>query len=86
VFHRNCHVCHGPNLIAGGAAPDLRRGAMALRKESLPEVLQRGSLVRRGMPQFEEMPDEEVEGLLHYIRREARAALAAERARQKADE
>ncbi len=80
VFHRNCHVCHGPRLISGGAAPDLRRGGMALRKETLTDVLQRGALVPRGMPQFAEMPDTEVEGLMHYIRREARAAIAAEQA------
>ncbi|WP_202842590.1 PQQ-dependent dehydrogenase, methanol/ethanol family [Luteimonas saliphila] len=78
VFHRNCHVCHGPRLISGGAAPDLRRGGTALNAEALGAVLQQGALVPRGMPQFEEMPDSEVEGLVHYIRREARAAIAAD--------
>jgi len=78
VFHRNCHVCHGPRLISGGAAPDLRRGGTTMSVEGLSAVLQQGALLSRGMPQFEEMPDSEVEGLLHYIRREARAAMAAE--------
>jgi len=78
VFHRNCHVCHGPRLISGGAAPDLRRGGTTMSMEGLSAILQQGALLSRGMPQFEEMPDHEVEGLLHYIRREARAAIVAE--------
>jgi len=82
VFHRNCHVCHGPRLISGGAAPDLRRGGFAVSMEGLSAVLQQGALLPRGMPQFAEMPDSEVVGLLHYIRREARAAIAAEAAAQ----
>ena len=79
VFHRNCHVCHGPRLIAGGAAPDLRRAMTPMYLDALSAVLRDGSLRTRGMPQFEEMPAEEVEGVMHYVRQQARAALAAER-------
>jgi quinohemoprotein ethanol dehydrogenase len=77
VFHRNCHVCHGPRLIAGGAAPDLRRGGVAMSLASLTAVLHDGSLVQHGMPQFEEMPPEDIDALMHYIRQQARAAIAA---------
>ncbi|MBP7336298.1 PQQ-dependent dehydrogenase, methanol/ethanol family [Niveispirillum sp.] len=77
VFHRNCHVCHGPRLIAGGAAPDLRRGQMPLEFDSLKAVLHDGALKQNGMPAFEEMPDTEIEALQHYIRQQSRAALAA---------
>ncbi|HRP71739.1 MAG TPA: PQQ-dependent dehydrogenase, methanol/ethanol family [Xanthomonadaceae bacterium] len=84
VFHRNCHVCHGPRLLSGGAAPDMRRAGTPMSVESLAAVLQQGALVSRGMPQFEEMPDAEVEGLVHYIRRGAREAIAAEAAKAEA--
>ncbi len=79
VFHRNCHVCHGPNLIAGGAAPDLRRAGSAMDYTALAAVLQDGALRPRGMPQYQEMPDEEVAALQHYIRQQARVAIAAQR-------
>jgi hypothetical protein len=32
------------------------------------------------MPQYEEMPANEIEGVQHYIRQQARTALQAERA------
>lgn len=76
VYHRNCHVCHGGNLVSGGAAPDLRRAQAPMTMEALTAVLRDGSLRSRGMPQYEEMPVEEVEGLQHFIRQQARAALA----------
>lgn len=78
VLHRNCHVCHGGNLISGGAAPDLRRAQSAMTLESLTAVLHDGALRPRGMPQYEEMPLEEIEGLQHYIRQQARVALAVD--------
>jgi|CXWL01.1.fsa_nt_gi quinohemoprotein ethanol dehydrogenase len=80
VLHRNCHICHGPNLIAGGAAPDLRRAQSPMSIEGLTAVLHDGSLRSRGMPQYEEMPAEEIEGLQHYIRQQARVAIAAQTA------
>jgi quinohemoprotein ethanol dehydrogenase len=80
VLHRNCHVCHGPGLISGGAAPDLRRAQSPLTLAGLTAVLHDGSLRSRGMPQYEEMPAAEIEALQHYIRQETRAAIAAQAA------
>ncbi len=80
VLVRNCHVCHAANLIAGGAAPDLRRAQSPMTIEGLTAVLHEGSLRSRGMPQYEEMPPEEIEALQHYIRQQARIGLAAQTA------
>lgn len=80
VIHRNCHVCHGATLTSGGAAPDLRRAQSAMTLEGLTAVLHEGSLRTRGMPQYEEMPPEEIEAVQHYIRQQARAAIQAQQA------
>ncbi|MGE0741196.1 MAG: PQQ-dependent dehydrogenase, methanol/ethanol family [Hyphomonadaceae bacterium] len=80
VFHRNCHVCHGGNLVSGGAAPDLRRAQSPMTLQGLTAVLHDGSLRPRGMPQYEEMPPAEIEALQHFIRQQARAAITAQAA------
>ena len=78
VFGQHCAICHGGGLNAGGAAPDLRKAGTPLTFEGISMVVQDGALVPNGMPQFGEFSDEQVAALQHYIRREARAALAAE--------
>ncbi|MBL4801514.1 MAG: PQQ-dependent dehydrogenase, methanol/ethanol family [Emcibacter sp.] len=75
VFHRNCFVCHGARLNSGGAAPDLIRSLIPTDIDLLVEVLNEGSQRENGMPQFEEMPMSEIEGLQHYIRKTARQRL-----------
>ena len=79
VFHRNCFVCHGARLNSGGAAPDLIRSSIPTDIDLLVEVLNEGSQRENGMPQFEEMPLAEVEGLQHYIRKTARQRLKSEK-------
>jgi quinohemoprotein ethanol dehydrogenase len=80
VIHRNCHVCHGSSLVSGGAAPDLRRAQTPMTLDALTGVLRDGSLRGRGMPQYAEMPAEEIEAVQHYIRQQARLALQAQAA------
>ena len=64
--------------MSGGTAPDLRKSKMSMSYERLREVLHEGSLIPAGMPDYKEFTPEEVEGLRHYFRREARKALAAQ--------
>jgi quinohemoprotein ethanol dehydrogenase len=67
-----CIVCHGAGVVAGGNAPDLRASPIPLNKESFATVVRGGSLVARGMPQFAELTDDQLENLRHYIRGKAR--------------
>ncbi|HEY8538616.1 MAG TPA: PQQ-dependent dehydrogenase, methanol/ethanol family [Steroidobacteraceae bacterium] len=75
IYAQRCTICHGPALQSGGAAPDLRKASMPLAYESLKAVLHDGVLVRNGMPRYAELSAHEIEGLLHYIRQQARRAL-----------
>ncbi|MFV0278331.1 MAG: PQQ-dependent dehydrogenase, methanol/ethanol family [Parahaliea sp.] len=73
----HCGLCHGFGLNTGGAAPDLRRSPIPLSIDGLTGVLRDGLLVPRGMPQFGEFTDEQIEGIQHYIRQQARRAAGA---------
>ncbi|MET0287655.1 MAG: c-type cytochrome, partial [Polyangiales bacterium] len=63
-----CLVCHGWNAVGGGAAPDLRGSSFPLSKEAFRKIVHDGALVSQGMPQFEEIPDEELEDIRQYLR------------------
>nr|WP_238995523.1 PQQ-dependent dehydrogenase, methanol/ethanol family [Sphingomonas solaris] len=77
LFAAHCAICHGPAGNSGGAAPDLRRAGAPLNLEAFTSVLHDGLLVERGMPRFEDLSPAEIAGLQHYIRQQARTALAA---------
>jgi len=79
LYYETCFVCHGVELMAGGAAPDLRRSAIAADLKQLTEVVKNGSLRARGMPAYAEYTPEQLEGLQHYIRRTTDNALAAQK-------
>ncbi|HET9629645.1 MAG TPA: PQQ-dependent dehydrogenase, methanol/ethanol family [Novosphingobium sp.] len=72
VFAQRCRVCHGPAVISGGAAPELRRSTVVADPAAFASVLHDGLLVARGMPQFPELTTDELAGLRHYIRQRAR--------------
>jgi quinohemoprotein ethanol dehydrogenase len=76
VVGAHCSNCHGGKLEAGGAAPDLRASAIPLSTQALTAVLHGGALVANGMPRFEELTPEEIEGVRHYIRQRARESAA----------
>jgi quinohemoprotein ethanol dehydrogenase len=71
-YNVSCILCHGVKLVSGGAAPDLRKSPVALSAEAFYEVVHNGTLVSRGMPKFDELSREEIEGLRQLIRLQAR--------------
>ena len=74
----HCGLCHGFGLKSGGAAPDLRKSPIGLSLDALKSVLQDGALVAKGMPEFGEFSDAQIEGIQHYIRQQARVAAGGE--------
>ena len=71
-----CAACHGVGMqSAGTPGPDLRESGIALRVDTLGELLKTGALISRGMPRFDMLSDTEVRQLHAYIRARAREAL-----------
>jgi quinohemoprotein ethanol dehydrogenase len=85
VFGQRCYLCHGPALASGGTAPDLRRSPIPSDLASLTAVLHDGVLVQNGMPLYAELSPQEIEGLQHYIRQQAREAIATEQRAQRSE-
>jgi quinohemoprotein ethanol dehydrogenase len=77
VVGGHCALCHGNGLEAAGTAPDLRTSSIPLSIEALTAVLHGGALVVQGMPRFEELTPEQIDGVRHYIRQRARDAAVA---------
>lgn len=73
LYVRHCQTCHGHDAIAGGGAPDLRASPLAAAPGGLKNVVVQGALQPRGMPQFSDLGDAEIEALSHYLRDRARA-------------
>ena len=70
-----CALCHGRDAISAGApAPDLRESALALDPDAFRQVVKGGIKLERGMPRYDQLSDEQVTQLWHYVRQEARAA------------
>jgi quinohemoprotein ethanol dehydrogenase len=67
--------CHGFYGVAAGGAPDLRGSAIASNQQALMQVLLKGTLQQRGMPIFDELSEQQVEQIYHYIRLRAQGAL-----------
>lgn len=74
VYGTRCMICHGPALRASGAAPDLRRSYIPPSRDALVAVLHDGALRPAGMPSFEDLSDEQITGLQHYIVQQTREA------------
>ncbi|HKK93908.1 MAG TPA: PQQ-dependent dehydrogenase, methanol/ethanol family [Longimicrobiales bacterium] len=68
TYERTCGVCHGGGGDAGGMAPDLRASPVVLDAEQFTDILRNGSRAPLGMPRFQGLGDEEIEGIRHYIR------------------
>jgi len=76
VWNRSmCLGCHGFVMIAGGMAPDVRASPVPLSKDAFRAIVHDGTLQQQGMPKFDKLTDEELEGLQHYIRQRARETL-----------
>jgi len=70
-----CVLCHGTGVVAGGNAPDLRASPVLLSAAGFATIVRDGTLVSRGMPQFAELSDAQLDSLRHYIRAKARESL-----------
>ena len=79
--YSRCTLCHGMGVIAGGIAPDLRASPVPLSREAFAHVVRDGALRERGMPAFQELTDDQLDSLRHFIRQTARDS-AAPRARR----
>lgn len=73
LYARFCQTCHGHDAISGGSTPDLRASALAASAASLRTIVIAGALQQRGMPQFAELTETDIEQLFHYIRDRAAA-------------
>jgi quinohemoprotein ethanol dehydrogenase len=76
LFARHCALCHGPQGLSGGAAPDLRKAGTPLDAQTFASIVGGGMLVDNGMPRFAELSAGQLAALQHYIRGQARVALA----------
>jgi quinohemoprotein ethanol dehydrogenase len=76
VYNATCFLCHGPGVVSGGNAPDLRSSAIVLSNEALTSVVRDGILREKGMPNFTELSDDDIVAVQHYIRSKADKALA----------
>lgn len=75
VYDGVCYLCHGMGLYASGAAPDLKRAPSVLSREVFAAIL-KGASAPLGMPAFDDLDDDEIEGLRHYILLKTREASA----------
>ena len=66
-----CFLCHGDNMFSGGMAPDMRASPIAMNKEAFTSVVRDGLKNTMGMPSFPDMTDEQIENLMHFIRKRA---------------
>ena len=67
--------CHGENGISGGTAPDLRASPIVLSDEAFANVVRDGGRRIKGMPSFENLSDQQLHALQHYIREQAELQL-----------
>jgi quinohemoprotein ethanol dehydrogenase len=68
LYGVNCLTCHGVGAVAAGAAPDLRESAISLDRDAFRQFVRSGALEPKGMPKFDEMSDDDLEAIRHYIR------------------
>ena len=75
LFDNNCNLCHGTDALSGGSAPDLRASPLAADRHILGDIVLEGRLQLRGMPQYVDFSNDDVDSLYHYIRWRARTDL-----------
>jgi quinohemoprotein ethanol dehydrogenase len=82
VFDSNrCGLCHGRYMEdSGSIAPDLRESRLAMNFDAFKAVLHEGVLADLGMPQFDELSEEDLRALNAYIRQRARQVVQAQAA------
>jgi quinohemoprotein ethanol dehydrogenase len=70
LYGSTCVICHGPGVISGGLAPDLRASPIPRSSEAFGGVLHDGILVPNGMPKYDEFSDKDRDDIRQYIRTE----------------
>ena len=68
IYGTLCSICHGGQAIANAMSPDLRASGVPLDPGAFASIVRDGLKVNRGMPAFNDLSDEELESLRHYIR------------------
>jgi quinohemoprotein ethanol dehydrogenase len=68
TFLASCMYCHGFYAVASGGAPDLRGSTIAADLPAFKQLLTTGALQQKGMPRFDDLGDETIEEIYHYIR------------------
>ncbi|MBK8959736.1 MAG: PQQ-dependent dehydrogenase, methanol/ethanol family [Proteobacteria bacterium] len=75
LYVSTCVQCHGSGVVSGGTAPDLRESPIPTSHEALKSVVVGGARLANGMPRYRDYTDADIDALLHYIRKQARASL-----------
>ncbi len=79
TYAASCVLCHGGGAVSGGAAPDLRASPLTQDYDVFKALMVRG-VMDKGMPRFHHFDEAQLDGLFHYIRREARKGATGARA------
>ncbi len=66
-----CFSCHGANVVAKGMAPDLRASPIVLDQEAFALVVRKGAKMNMGMPAYEDLSEDDIKALMHFIRKKA---------------
>jgi quinohemoprotein ethanol dehydrogenase len=77
IYAQRCGICHGFRAVGVGVAADLRASGLTRSIDDFTTVLRDGPLVAGGMPQFDELGDDQILDLQQYIRAEAYRARQA---------
>jgi quinohemoprotein ethanol dehydrogenase len=71
TFGFNCGICHGPEAVSGGTAPDLRSSDMLSAADIFRAVVHDGTRVAAGMPSFSDLSESDIAAIRQYIRSQA---------------
>jgi len=71
AYGRRCAHCHGIGAVAAGNAPDLRASSITSDASTFEQIVRGGALQSQGMPRFEEMDEQTLEGIRNYVRAQA---------------
>lgn len=76
VYAARCAVCHGFGAMSGGTAPHLLRSSVPLDLAAFNAVVRGGALLANGMPAYPELPEDDLDAIMHYLRDLSRSELA----------
>lgn len=68
MYDARCVYCHGVTAISGGHAPDLRASAIVGAGQQAFNAFLKSGNPSRGMPSYQEVPEDEMKLIRDYIR------------------